>query len=57
MRPFDPEVWREVTGEALLHPNDPHIVALATDTKVDSILPRLELDDDGAIAHFILIFL
>jgi len=26
------EVWRRVTGEPLLHPNDPHIVAVASDT-------------------------
>ena len=51
------EVWRAETGEALLHPNDPHIVALATDTKVQTRLPRLELNDDGAIALFILKFL
>jgi molybdopterin-guanine dinucleotide biosynthesis protein B len=48
------EVWREATGEALLHPNDPHIVAVATDTKIQSPLPRLELDDDAGIARFIL---
>jgi len=51
------EVWRKETGEALLHPNDPHIVALATDAKVQTKLPRLELNDDGAIALFILKFL
>jgi molybdopterin-guanine dinucleotide biosynthesis protein B len=51
------EVWREETGESLLHPNDPHIVALATDAKVQTKLPRLELNDDGAIALFILKFL
>jgi molybdopterin-guanine dinucleotide biosynthesis protein B len=51
------EVWREVTGEALLHPNDPHIVALATDAKVQTKLPRLDLNDDAAIALFILKFL
>jgi molybdopterin-guanine dinucleotide biosynthesis protein B len=51
------EVWRKETGEALLHPNDPHIVALATDAKVATRLPRLELNDDGAIALFILKFL
>ncbi len=51
------EVWRKETGEALLHPNDPHIVALATDTIVETKLPRLELNDDGAIALFMLKFL
>jgi molybdopterin-guanine dinucleotide biosynthesis adapter protein len=51
------EVWREETGEALLHPSDPHIVALAADTKVETKLPQLELNDDAAIALFILKFL
>src|SRR3954466_6282481 len=48
------EVWREATGEALLHPQDPHIVALATDAKVETKLPLLDLNDDGGIASFIL---
>lgn len=48
------EVWRKETGEALLHPNDPHIVALATDAKVETGLPVLDLNDDAAIARFIL---
>jgi molybdopterin-guanine dinucleotide biosynthesis adapter protein len=48
------EVWRRVTGEPLLHPNDKYIVAVASDTKVDTRLPVLDLDDDAAIASFIL---
>ncbi len=48
------EVWRKETGEALLHPNDPHIVALATDAKVAAPVPVLDLNDDAAIARFIL---
>jgi molybdopterin-guanine dinucleotide biosynthesis protein B len=48
------EVWRAVTGEALLHPNDPHIVAVASDVKVETRLPCLELNDPPAIADFIL---
>jgi molybdopterin-guanine dinucleotide biosynthesis protein B len=51
------EVWRKETGEALLHPNDPHIVALATDAKVQTKLPLLNLNDDAAIALFIMKFL
>jgi len=47
------EVWRKETGEALLHPNDPHIVALATDAKVETKLPVLDLNDDAAICAFI----
>ncbi len=48
------EVWRKETGEALLHPNDPHIVAVATDAKIEAKLPVLDLNDDAAIARFIL---
>ena len=48
------EVWRAVTGEPLLHPNDPHIVAVASDKRVETKLPLLELDDDRIIAQFIL---
>ena len=47
------EVWRAETGEGMLHPNDPHIVALATDSKVESKLPVFDLNDDAAIASFI----
>ena len=48
------EVWRRATGEPLLHPNDPRIVAVASDAKVDPRLPVLDLNDDAAIASFIL---
>jgi molybdopterin-guanine dinucleotide biosynthesis protein B len=48
------EIWRAVTGEALLHPNDPHIVAVASDEKVETKLPLLDLNDTDAIAGFML---
>ena len=48
------EVWRRVTGEPLIHPNDPHIVAVASDTKVETKLPVLDLNDDATISSFIL---
>ena len=48
------EVWRAETGEALLHPNDPHIVAVASDSKVETKLPLLDLNDDAGIAKFLL---
>jgi molybdopterin-guanine dinucleotide biosynthesis protein B len=47
------EVWRAETGEGLLHPRDPHIVAVASDAKVDTKLPLLDLNDPEAIAAFI----
>ena len=48
------EIWRAATGEGLLHPNDPYIVAVATDAKVATGLPLLDLNDDAAIGGFIL---
>ena len=48
------EVWRAATGEPLLHPNDPHIVAVASDEQVATKLPLLDLNDADAIAAFIL---
>ena len=48
------EVWRAETGEGLLHPQDPHIVAVASDAKVETKLPLLDLNDDARIADFIL---
>ena len=47
------EVWRERPGEPLLHPNDPHIVAVASDAKLETKLPLLDLNDPRAIAEFI----
>jgi molybdopterin-guanine dinucleotide biosynthesis protein B len=48
------EVWRAETGEPLLHPNDPHIVAVASDASVETRLPLLDLNDVDGIASFIL---
>ena len=49
------EVWREMLGKAPLHPGDPNIVGIATDTpaRVRSPLPAFALNDPGAIATFI----
>ena len=47
------EVWRAQTGEGLLHPQDPHIVAVASDARIETKLPLLDLDDDAGIAEFI----
>ena len=51
------EVWRKETGEALLHPKDPHIVALATDTKVQTKLPVLDINDDEGICDYVVKYL
>ena len=47
------EVWRAAPGEGLLHPNDPHIVAVASDEKLETRLPLLDLNDPERIAAFI----
>ena len=48
------EVYRAVTGEPLLHPQDSDIVGIASDRKVDTPLPWMHLDDAPSIASFIL---
>ena len=48
------EVHRPSTGNPLLHPNDPAIVAVACDEPVASPLPVLALDDVDGIAAFIM---
>jgi molybdopterin-guanine dinucleotide biosynthesis adapter protein len=47
------EVWRAETGEGMLHLKDSNIVAVASDSKVDTRLPLLDLNDAAAIADFI----
>jgi molybdopterin-guanine dinucleotide biosynthesis protein B len=48
------EVWRAQTGEPLIHPNDPHIVAVASDVRVEAKLPVLDLNDVAGIEGFVL---
>lgn len=48
------EIYREEVGEPLLHPHDPNIVAIASDRRIDTPLPQLDLNDPRAIAAFIL---
>jgi molybdopterin-guanine dinucleotide biosynthesis protein B len=44
------EVHRSANGKALLFPQDPGIVGLATDAAVETTLPRAHLDDVPAVA-------
>ena len=48
------EVYRAVTGEPLLHPQDQDIVAIASDQRIDTKLPQFDLDDVPGIASFVL---
>lgn len=47
------EVHRSVVTEPLLHPDDPHIVAVATDAPLRTALPLLDINDPQAVADFI----
>src|SRR6266853_1331542 len=48
------EVWRSENGKPLLHPEDGHIVAIASDTALETKLPRFDLNDHEGIGDFIL---
>ncbi|HEX3883624.1 MAG TPA: molybdopterin-guanine dinucleotide biosynthesis protein B [Stellaceae bacterium] len=48
------EVYRPVVGKPFLHPDDPHIVAVASDEVLPLPLPLLPLDEPAVIASFIL---
>ena len=48
------EIFRAANGKPLLHPQDEHIIAVATDTPVRSRLPQYGLEDYDAIAAFVL---
>jgi molybdopterin-guanine dinucleotide biosynthesis adapter protein len=48
------EVHRPSVGKPFLYPDDPHIVAIASDTVLAAPLPVLPLADVAAIADFIL---
>ena len=53
------DVWRAAVGKPLLHPIDPHILAIATDSvaalppESPQRLPVIGLDDYDAIATFV----
>lgn len=49
------EVHRPSVGKPLLQPGDRHIVAVASDTKLEGLgVPQLDLSDVAAIADFIM---
>ena len=48
------EVYRASVGEPLIHPHDPDIVVVASDARVETTLPQLDLNDPVAIGEFIL---
>jgi molybdopterin-guanine dinucleotide biosynthesis adapter protein len=48
------EVYRADVGEPLIHPHDENIVAVASDTRIDTSLPQLDLNHPASIAEFVL---
>jgi len=48
------EIHRPAVGKAPLWPDNPHVVAVASDEAIACPLPLLPLNDAGAIADFIL---
>mgnify|MGYP002632895982 CR=1 FL=1 len=48
------EVWREANGKPLLHPDDTHIMGVASDQRLNTPLRQFGLDDVRGIADFVL---
>ena len=51
------EAWRAETGNPLIAPNDPTILAVASDTGLQIDRPVFDLDDTAVVADFILEYL
>jgi molybdopterin-guanine dinucleotide biosynthesis protein B len=48
------EVYRAAVGKPPLHPDDPHIVAVASDGSVQARVPVVSLDDTEAVAAILI---
>ena len=48
------EIHRAANGKPLLFPQDPYIIAIASDTQLDTALPQLDLNAVDGIGQFIL---
>ena len=51
------EVHRKAGHTPLLYPEDPNVVAVATDEPLDTKLPLVDVDDAEAVARFIIQYL
>ena len=51
------EVHRRSGHTPLLHPEDPQVVAVATDESLDTALPQIDVDDAEALARFLIQYL
>lgn len=47
------EIYRAANDKPQLFPRDPHIIAVASDQPVDTVLPQLDLNQPAAVADFI----
>jgi molybdopterin-guanine dinucleotide biosynthesis protein B len=48
-------VYRASVGKPLIHPDDPHVVAIASDVAVPQArVPRVSLDDIDAVIDILL---
>ena len=50
------EIYRSEIGKPKLFPNDPHVIAVASDKPVDADLPQLDLNQPAMVADFIVAF-
>jgi len=49
------EIHRPALGKPFLYPEDPHVIAIASDAPLEAVpLPVLALDDVAGIAAFII---
>jgi molybdopterin-guanine dinucleotide biosynthesis protein B len=49
------EIYRAANGKPLIHPEDPHIIAVASDTALPAAtVPVIDLNDVEAIADFLI---
>ncbi len=48
------EIFRPALGKAPIFPDNPHVVAVASDAPVETALPVLDLNDPDGISDFIL---
>ncbi len=51
------EIYRAELGKPQLFPDDPHVIAVASDKPVDTGLPQLDLNQPAAVADFIVAYL
>ena len=48
------EIWREANARPWLHPDDPHIIAVAADNAPSGGLPHIDLNNPAAVAAYII---